>query len=348
MKRIIPVFCLILLLLPAFPTSKAGADPPPDFAEWLAALRVQALQEGISPAIFDQALAGIKAPEPKIIASDRNQPELKLGLAEYLGRFVSDRRVETGRQQLVDYRPLLTTIAARYRVQPRFLLAFWGIESDYGRILGAQPILPALVTLAYDQRRGTYFRRELMQGLHILQDRLAPLASLKGSWAGAMGGMQFMPSIYRRYAVDFNGDGQVDIWHDPGDLLATGANYLAASGWQDDQTWGREVRLQQAPKPELLGLDHRLPLSRWQQLGVRRLNGSRLPGRELEASLLCPDPEAGRYFLVYDNFRVILKWNRSDLFALAVGILSDRLVAAEPPPGPDLRTGAGRHNTSQR
>ena len=138
-----------------------------------------------------------------------------------------------------------------------------------------------------------------------------------------------MPSVYRRYAVDYNGDGRVDIWQNPGDLLATGAAYLAASGWHDDRTWGREVSLTGKMDPKLLGHDRHLPLSRWQELGVRRLNGRDLPRVKIEASLLCPDPEAGRYFLVYDNFRVILKWNRSDLFALAVGTLSARLAEGQ-------------------
>jgi len=324
MKRL-PLTIIVLTFPLLLAGSAVRAEKPPDFADWLAALRVEALADGISPATFDRALAGVKAPEPAVIASDRNQPELKLSLESYLNRLVSDRRVETGRLQFDAHRQLLKEIAARYRVQPSFLLAFWGIESDYGRVLGGRPIIPSLVTLAYDQRRSSYFRRELLQGLHILEEGLAPLEELQGSWAGALGGMQFMPSVYRRYAVDYNGDGRVDIWHDPGDLLATGASYLAASGWHGDQTWGREVRLTGKIGPEMLGLDQQLPLSRWQALGVRNPDGGDLPGPEIQASLLCPDPEAGRYFLVYDNFRVILKWNRSDLFALAVGILADRL-----------------------
>jgi len=305
--------------------TQVRAGTPPDFAAWLAALRVEALAEGISPATFDRALAGVKEPEPEVIKSDRNQPEFKLNLESYLGRLVSARRVEGGQLQRDSHRQLLAEIATRYRVQPRFLLALWGIESDYGRVLGSQPIIPALVTLAYDPRRSSYFRRELLQGLHILQEGLAPLEELQGSWAGALGGLQFMPSVYRRYAVDYNNDGRVDIWRDPGDLLATGAAYLAASGWQGDQTWGCEVRLTSKIGPDMFGHDQRLPLSRWQKLGVRRLDGRDLPRQEIQASLLYPDPEAGRYFLVYDNFRVILKWNRSDLFALAVSILADRL-----------------------
>jgi membrane-bound lytic murein transglycosylase B len=316
------IVCTIFLL-PGW--TSVRAESTPDFAGWLAELRVEALAEGISPATFDRAMAGVKEPEPEVIASDRNQPEFKLNLESYLGRLVSEGRIQKGRLQFETHRRLLEEIAARYRVQPRFLLALWGIESDYGRVLGSRPIIPALVTLAYDPRRGSYFRRELMQGLHILEEGLAPLESFQGSWAGALGGLQFMPSVYRRYAVDYNGDGRVDIWGDPGDLLATGAAYLAASGWQYDQTWGREVRLTGKIAPEMLGNDKRLPLSRWQELGVRRLDGRDLPRREMSASLICPDPEAGRYFLIYDNFRVILKWNRSNLFALAVGTLADRL-----------------------
>lgn len=320
---VIGVFFLLIL------GSAARAEMATDFAGWLAALRVEALAEGISPATFDRALAGVREPEPAVIASDRNQPEFKLNLETYLGRLVSAKRVANGRSRYKAHRQLLTEIGARYRVEPRFLLALWGIESDYGRVLGRQPIIPALVTLAYDPRRSGYFRRELLQALHLLEEGTAPLEALNGSWAGALGGLQFMPSVYRRHAVDYNGDGRVDIWHDAGDLLATGAAFLAASGWRGGQTWGREVRLPGKLAPEMLGHKVRLPLSRWQELGVRRLNGRDLPSRELDASLLRPDPEADRYFLVYDNFRVILKWNRSDLFGLAVGILADRLAESD-------------------
>lgn len=298
------------------------------YADWLAALRVEALAEGVSPVTFDAALAGV-VPLPEVLVSDRNQPEVKLGLETYLARLVTDRRVAAGREQLRLHQHLLEEIRARYHVDPRFLVALWGVESDYGRITGDLPVFAALVTLAYDPRRADYFRKELLAALHLLGEHRVPTADLRGSWAGAMGGLQFMPTVFRRFAVDYNGDGQVDVWREPGDLFATGAAYLAASGWRDDQGWGCEVRLSRPVGPELLGHGQRLGLAAWREQGVRALDGGDLAGPEQEASLIIPDAASGRAFLVYENFRVLRKWNRSDLYALAVSILADRLFEGE-------------------
>lgn len=313
----------------AAPDPVEGKRPSPEnwpwqYADWLAALRVEALAEGISPATFDAALAGV-APLPEVLASDRNQPELKLGLESYLGRLLTDRRVLTGRERLQRLNPLLVEIQSRYGVEPRFLVALWGAESDYGRITGNLPVVAALVTLAYDPRRAAYFRQELLAALHLLEEYRVAMDDFRGSWAGAVGGLQFMPSVFHRYAVDFDGDGVVDIWREPGDLLASGAAYLAASGWLPGQGWGCEVRLSRPVEPELLGHGRRLSLAQWREQGVRTLDGRELTGPELEASLIIPDDVSGRAFLVYENFRVLRKWNRSDLYALAVSILADRL-----------------------
>ena len=299
------------------------------YADWLAGLRVEALAEGISPATFDTALAGV-VPLPEVLASDRNQPELKLGLEPYLARVVTGRRVATGREMLRSHQHLLEEINARYRVEPRFLVALWGVESDYGRITGDIPVIGALVTLAYDPRRAGYFRKELLAALHLLGEHRLPADDLRGSWAGAMGGLQFMPSVFRRFAVDHDGDGQVDVWRDSGDLFATGAAYLAASGWRGGQEWGCEVRLTRPVAPELLGHGQRLSLEQWAGHGVAALDGRPLSGKPEQAgSLLVPDSASGRAFLVYENFQVLRKWNRSDLYALAVSLLADRLAAAE-------------------
>jgi membrane-bound lytic murein transglycosylase B len=316
---------LVLVLLPGPLLAAVAADR--DFEGWLADLKKEAISEGVPAAIVAEALDGVKLRE-EVLSHDRNQPESKLTLAGYLDRIVSEARVAKGRRLLAEHRPLLEEIAARYRVQPPFLLALWGIESDYGRVLGNFPIIQSLVTLAFDPRRGGYFRKELLLTLHILADGQAPPARLRGSWAGAIGGLQFMPSIYRRYGVDYNGDGFIDIWAEPADMLASGANYLAAGGWRFDQTWGREVTLPTGFDKALLGHKIRLPLAKWQELGVRRLHGGRdLPARDMTASVIIPDPDSGRAFLVYDNFRLILRWNRSDLFAIAVGMLADRIGA---------------------
>jgi membrane-bound lytic murein transglycosylase B len=321
--------CLVVVALSvgllSFSCQGLKAAESDDFGAWLVALKAEAIGDGVPVSVVEKAFAGVEL-RADVLKRDRNQPEAKLGLASYLARIVSEQRVAKGRRMMNEHRQLLEELAARYNVQPRFLVALWGVETDYGRVFGDFPVIHSMVTLAFDPRRSSYFRRELLHALHVVGDGLASLEQMKGSWAGALGGMQFMPSIFRRYAVDNNGDGRIDIWHDPGDMLASGANYLAAGGWRNDQTWGREVRLPRDLDMQLVGHQTRLTLSEWQELGVRRYYGNRpLPRREMSASLIIPDREDGRAFLVYDNFRIILKWNRSDLFALSVGILADRI-----------------------
>lgn len=323
LRVLIIVFTLALLHGQPLFAGERGLE----FDRWLAELKQEAVGEGVPAAVVAEALDGVKLRE-EVLKRDRNQPEFKLTLGGYLKRIVSEQRVAKGRRMLAEHRPLLEEIAGHYKIQPRFLLALWGIESDYGRVLGDFSVIQSLVTLAFDPRRGTYFRKELLLSLHILAEGLAPLERLQGSWAGAIGGLQFMPSVYRKYAIDYNDDGGSDIWGDPADMFASGANYLTSSGWQFDQTWGREVALPDNFDLGLLGHKNSLTLAEWQELGVRRLFGGRdLPRREISASLIIPDQDSGRAFLVYDNFRIILKWNRSDFFAIAVGMLADRIGA---------------------
>ena len=239
---------------------------------------------------------------------------------------ISDTRVRKGRENLKRYNRLLQTVAGRYGVQPRFLVALWGVETDFGRVTGSFPVIQALATLAYDPRRSNFFRKELLASLHILESGFLTLAELRGSWAGAFGGLQFLPSVFRRYAVDFNGDNRIDIFKDHGDLFASGANYLSRSGWRDDQTWGRQVRLPAGFGRDDIGLAVKKTIPQWQSLGVRRQNGMDLPGRNLTASIIIPDQGDQRAFMVYNNFEVLLKWNRSFYYATAVGLLSDRLL----------------------
>ena len=316
-----------LLLLPVtlllLTSPVLAQDVPGDFMAWLAQLREDARAAGISQQTLDMALSQVEAPLPRVIESDRNQPELRATLQNYLANRVTPQRIAAGRKMLKRYPTWLGTVERRYRVQRRFLVALWGIESNYGRHTGELPVIPALITLAYDQRRAAYFRRELLEALKILDDGQISLPRMKGSWAGAMGPFQFMPSTYRSYAVDADGDSRINIWGSVPDALASAANYLAKVGWQDDQTWGRPVKLPKHFAVDLAGLDKRQPLSRWQALGVRRMNGRALPRRELQASLILPDGPSGSAYLVYDNFRVLLQWNRSVSFAVAVGTLAD-------------------------
>jgi membrane-bound lytic murein transglycosylase B len=304
-------------------------DASPEFSAWLAQLRADARAAGISQQTLDAALTGIQAPEPRVISLDQSQPETTQSLQEYVAARVTDRRIAEGRRMLLHYPAWLERVEDRYRVQRRFIVALWGIESNYGRHTGTFPVIQALVTLAYDDRRGSYFRKELLTALQILDDGHVTLPRMRGSWAGAMGPFQFMPSSFQHYAVDADGDGRINIWDSVPDALASAANYLAAAGWRNDETWGREVRLPENFDASLAGLENRLPLARWQELGVRRADGRALPRRDLEASLILPDGRNGPAFLVYGNFRALLRWNRSVSFAVAVGMLADRLGAAD-------------------
>jgi membrane-bound lytic murein transglycosylase B len=298
-----------------------------EFGAWLEDVRHEAAEIGISPATIEAALGGL-APIPRVIELDRRQPEFTLGFEAYLARVVTDQRVEEGRRRLRRHRDLLERIGREFGVQPRFILALWGIESNYGDTTGGYPVIGALATLAYDGRRASFFRKELFNALRILDGGHIAIEAMTGSWAGAMGQSQFMPSSFLNFAVDHDGDGRRDIWTSEADVFASIANYLANSGWHDDLTWGRRVSLPAGFDPMLVSLDLEKTLGEWQGLGIRREDGGDLPARSLFASLVRPDKNgAGPTYLVYENFRAIMKWNRSTYFAAAVGHLSDRLAA---------------------
>jgi len=316
-------FLLLTSLMLILAQAALAQETPRDFTVWLAQLRVDALAAGISQKTLDAALADLEAPEPRVIERDQTQPERITSLKDYVTTRVSPERIAEGRMMLRRYRTWLGRVELQYRVQQRFLVALWGIESSYGRHAGKHPVIPALASLAFDKRRGDYFRRELLEALKIVDAGHVSLARLKGSWAGAMGPFQFMPSSFSHYAVDADGDGRINIWGSVPDALASAANYLAKAGWQSDQTWGRPVTLPKQFDRQLAGLDIRLPLSRWQALGVRRINGRALPRRDLLASLILADGSRGSAYLLYDNFRALRRWNHSNTFAVAVGTLAD-------------------------
>ncbi len=294
------------------------------FAQWLEDLRLEAKSRGIREATLERVLGGLK-PIPRVIELDRKQPEFTLTLSQYMDRVASDARVRKGRKKLRENRALLNEVAGKYGVQPRFIVAFWGVETDFGRLTGGFSVIQALATLAYDGRRSAYFRKELLNAIKIIDDGHIKAADMTGSWAGAMGQSQFMPSSFLAYAVDYDGDGRKNIWTSRKDVFASTANYLASVGWKGDQTWGRAVRLPEGFDPALAGLKIRKRLSRWRKLGVLRADGSDLPKRDLMASLVLAEGPGSSAFLVYGNYRAILKWNRSTFYALAVGSLADRL-----------------------
>jgi membrane-bound lytic murein transglycosylase B len=299
---------------------QASAQSEP-FDVWLAQFRQQAAAEGISAAALDRALDGVE-PIPEVIERDRRQPEGRLTFRDYNRRVLSPTRIARGRELMEQHREVLDRIAADYGVQPRFIVALWGIESNYGSFTGEFPVIGALATLAYEGRRAAFFRKELLQALRIVdQGDVAP-AQMTGSWAGAMGQSQFMPSSYLARAVDYDGDGRRDIWTTPPDVFASIANYLAKAGWSDRHTWGRPVQIADQLKADAAGLEVVKPLPEWHALGVRTSNGDALPVVALDASLLRMDDD-GPTYLVYNNFRVLMAWNRSTYFALTVGELAD-------------------------
>lgn len=326
MKSISRLFLVLTTVFGLFTTNALAKEGANDFAVWLEDLAVEARASGISQQTLEATLAEIKGPLPKVIELDRNQPEFTQSLEDYVAARVSEQRVANGRKMMSRYPTWLGRVERKYDVQRRFIVALWGIETNYGEHTGSFPVIQSLATMAYDGRRSSYFRKELLEALHILDAGHISLNRMKGSWAGAMGQCQFMPSSFRRYAVDADNDGRIDIWNSVPDVLASAANYLKQAGWQDDQTWGRPVSLPGQFNFSLVGLETRLPLSRWQSLGVRRSNGRALPRRNIDASLIMPDGPNGPAFLVYDNFRALLAWNKSNAFAVAVGTLSDQFV----------------------
>jgi membrane-bound lytic murein transglycosylase B len=313
----------LLLLLGAAMPLRAAEQP---FDQWLKGLRKDAAAAGISKATLDRALTGLK-PNPRVIELDSNQPEFTMTFDDYLTRVASDERGRLGRAKLAEHRALLEEIGGKYGVQPRFIVALWGIESVYGERLGEFQIIESLATLAHDGRRGKFFRAQLIDALKIIDEEGMDPALLKGSWSGAMGQSQFIPSSYHNFAVDYDGDGRRDIWGTTADVFASIANYLSKSKWREDQTWGREVMLPPDFDPALIGPDGERKLAEWQRLGLRAANGATLPVRDFEAYLLQPGGAGTRAFLVYANFKAILRWNRSDYFGIAVGTLADKVNA---------------------
>lgn len=304
----------------AFPALAAG-----NFDQWLHDLRAEARGKGISDSVLDDAFKGVR-PIPRVIELDRRQPEFTLTWAEYLGRVVNDARAERGRTLASENARLLTDVAGRFNVAPGIVVALWGIESDFGRLTGGFNVIAALATLAFDGRRASFFRGELMEALRILQSERMPAAAMLGSWAGAMGQCQFMPSSFRNFAVDFDGDGRRDIWTSLPDVLGSAANYLAKSGWKSGESWGDPVLVTRGIDPAVASLDKRRPTSAWLADGIAPRDGGALrEPADRQAALLLPDGVAGPAYLVYRNFSAILRWNRSNFFALAAGTLADRV-----------------------
>ncbi|MSO74890.1 MAG: lytic murein transglycosylase [Alphaproteobacteria bacterium] len=312
----------------------AGAEIAPaagptngQFGQWLKALRAEAEARGIKAKTLDAALNGVQ-PIERVIELDRQQPESTLTFAQYLDHVAPVSRVELARARYGENLPLLQTVEKRFGVEPEFVVALWGIESDFGTHMGDFPVIHALATLAFDGRRSAYFRDELLKALVILDHGHIEPASMLGSWAGAMGQAQFMPSSFLNYAVDQNGDGRRDIWGTRADVFASTANYLATEGWKHGEGWGRQVLAPLSFDVEAAAAEKEpRPVSDWRAAGLTRADGSPLPSAEDSrmATLVLPDGVKGPAFLAYDNYRVIMHWNRSNYFVLAVSRLAEKI-----------------------
>jgi membrane-bound lytic murein transglycosylase B len=337
--RVLALITAVLLLISAHPRAQnPPQDPPPappPFSDWLVALRQEARDRGFSDALLDQTLDGIE-PLEHVVQSDRSQAELNPGFARYLSTRLTTTMIRRGKEMTVENKAVLGQVVRKYNVQGRVLLAIWGMETRYGRVTGKVPVFQALATLAWEPRRATFFRGELFNALMMVQRGHIDAPSMTGSWAGAMGQTQFMPSSYLTYAVDFDGDGHRDIWKSTGDSLASIANYLKGFGWNGDETWGREVKVTSAVRDEIArtipkrpegcyairNMTERRPLAEWQELGVRLVGGKPLPRAAIPAGFV----DVGeRTFLVYPNYDAILAYNCAHYYALTVALLSDRL-----------------------
>jgi len=302
------------------------------FATWLAEIRRYAVARGISEATLNASLKDVQ-PIPRVLELDRRQPEFTQTFWRYFGNAVTDKRIVTGIEMRKKYATLLAKLEKQYNVPGRFLVAFWGLETNFGSNLGDFQVMNALATLAYDERRSEMFTEELFNALAIVEHGHITPERMKGSWAGAMGHTQFMPSTFNKHAVDGDGDGKIDVWGSVPDALTSAANYLHSLGWDGDRTWGREAKLPANFDVSLSSLDTGatdtiMPLAEWKKLGVTRADGQPLPAQDLSAALVLPQGANGPAFLLYDNYRAILKWNRSMLYAIAIGHLADRINGA--------------------
>lgn len=312
------------------------------FEQYAASLKQEALDKGYSKTLINEVFASLKHYKSAVVA-DKKQPEFTETLDTYLPKRISKQRIALARKYYKEYQQELEAIGQKYGVQPRFIVALWGLESSFGKFMGNYSVPSALATMAYDGRREAFFKSEFFLALDILQQGHVKLADMKGSWAGAMGQSQFMPSAFMSYAQDGDGDGHINIWQSRTDAFASIANYLKTRGWDSSQTWGREVKV-----PNNFDFSYVIPkgskdrtqwlqwwaksersLAAWQSLGVRTTEGKALPQRDIKAALVMPDDEQGRVYLAYSNYQTLMHWNRSYYFVTSVGYLADLIVAED-------------------
>ncbi len=314
-------FFLSLILVLLMPNITVAQQQ--NWRSWLSQVRSEALGQGISASVFDEAFAGVHEPSKQVKGLARSQPEHRLTYSKYLNSRVDAYRIAIGRKEYKKNMTLLTEIGDHYGVDPCFIVSFWGMETSYGSYMGNFPVIRSLATLAYDSNRPDFFRKELFLALHILNDGHVTLAQFKGEWAGASGQPQFLPSSWGKYAVDYDGDGHRDIWTSKPDVFASIANYMKLNGWKTNEPWAVYVKLPPHFNMQLEGKSITKPVSEWSSLGVRTENGQTLPHQELQASIV--KPNGGPVFLAYPNYKMILHYNNSIYYAGAVGYLADKI-----------------------
>jgi|TARA_B100001059_G_C17803539_1_gene567678 membrane-bound lytic murein transglycosylase B len=331
-KKLAVILCSVCL------SGSVVAKTQAEFQTYLSDLKQEAIAKGYDSKLIDDAFATASYKE-KVVSADKNQPEVKETLETYLPKRVPQWKIDRARKLYAENKDVLEQVAKEFGVQARFIVALWGLESNFGTIQGGHNVISSLVTLAFDGRREALYKRQLWAALDILKSGHITLDKFKGSWAGAMGQTQFMPTSFNAYAVDYNNDGRKDIWTTKEDAFASIANYLKQEGWNDSLTWGRQVKLpenfdskyvlKRGTKTRKQWLeywnDSERSLADWQALGVRKADGSDLPNVDVRAALVMPDDINGRMYLAYDNYKVFMHWNRSYYFATSVGYLSDRI-----------------------
>ena len=313
-------FCLVFLTTSVFANSDS-------FDDFLDQVRKSAIEQGVSKSTIDQAFSGLTAPDPSIISKDSSQAEFSQNFWRYFNKRVSKTRINNGNDTLKQNASLLNKASQKYGVPAYVIVAFLGLESNYGNYMGNERLVQSLATLAYDPRRSKFFTRELIAALKLMDNKTIPIDAT-GSWAGAMGAVQFMPTNVLAYGVDANKDGKVNLWDDKEDIYASAANFLSELGWKKGEKWGREALIPKNFDYRLTGLKNEKTVNEWASLGVLRGNSAALPRSNFQASLIVPMGHKGPAFLVYRNFDVIMGWNRSILYALSVAHLSDRLNGA--------------------
>ena len=306
------------------PANKVESRQKSPFVVWKETLKPDMLAQGADQQLVEKIIASLEF-IPRVIELDRHQPEGRMSHEEYLTKVIPPWKVKKAREQFKLNQTKLIQAENSTGVPAHYIVSLWGKETNFGTITGNYSVPSSLATLAFDGRRASFFRKELMAAVKILAEGHIELENMKGSWAGAMGNCQFMPSSFLQFAVDANNDGKKNIWSDKQDIFASMGNYLASYGWDKHKSWGRQVQLTNDFADYKIGKKHAQSLSKWQALGVQRMDGRDLPAVELSSYLIAPGGENGRIYLVYPNFDIIMKWNRSHYFATGVGYLADRI-----------------------